>query len=260
MLVDANAYIGNWPFRHLEYNTLDALLGRMEEFGTDISVVSSLNGVFYKNTQNANEELNQAIRSKKAYRDRFIPFAVINPIYSGWRDDFELCSTKMGMKGIRLYPSYHNYDLTNPSCIELVKMSRDRGLPVAFSLRMVDRRPSSWMDLLNEWSLIDIVPIVRAVPDAKYLIVNISDITLSDEDTILFRNADLLMDSSGSGMKGWPDLLKKFGGDKFCFGTHSPILDYCTGLLRIESLREREADEKTKDLLRAGNIRRMLGL
>ena len=98
MLIDSNTYIGHWPFRQVEYNTFDALLGRMAEFGTDASVVSSLNGIFYKNTQAANEELYDAIRSKKTYRERFIPLAVINPIYGGWRDDFEVCSTKMGMK------------------------------------------------------------------------------------------------------------------------------------------------------------------
>jgi predicted TIM-barrel fold metal-dependent hydrolase len=261
MLIDSNAYIGHWPFRRFEYNTLEALSGRMKEFGTDVSIVSSLNGVFYKNTQNANEELFKAIRSKRSYGDRFIPFAVINPIYGGWKDDFQVCSSTMGMKGIRLYPKYHDYDITNPSCIELVKMSRDKGLPVVFDLRMVDRRTSSWIDIDKEWSLKDVAPIVRAVPDAKYLIVNVANGTaLNAEDTVLFKKANLLMDSSGRNMVDWPDLFQRFGTDHFCFGTQSPILDYFTGLLRIESLRENEADDKTKDLLRSGNIKRMLGL
>jgi predicted TIM-barrel fold metal-dependent hydrolase len=261
MLIDSNAYIGQWPFRRFEYNTLDALSARMKEFGTEISVVSSLNGVFYKNTQNANEELIAAIRGKRAYRDSLIPFAVINPIYGGWKDDFKVCSSTMGMKGIRLYPKYHNYDITDPACIELVKMSRDKGLPVVFDLRMVDRRTSSWIDIDKEWSLKDVAPIVRAVPDAKYLIVNVANGTaLSAEDTALFKKADLLMDSSGRNMVDWSDLFQRFGTDHFCFGTQSPILDYFTGLLRIESLRENEADESTKELLRSGNIKRMLGI
>ena len=261
MLIDSNAYIGQWPFRRFEYNTLDALSARMKEFGTEVSVVSSLNGVFYKNTQNANEELIAAIRGKRAYRDSFIPFAVINPIYGGWKDDFKVCSSAMGMKGIRVYPKYHNYDITNPACIELVKMSRDKGLPVVFDLRMVDRRTSSWIDIDKEWSLKDVAPIVRAVPDAKYLIVNVANGTaLSAEDTALFKKADLLMDSSGRNMVDWSDLFQRFGTDHFCFGTQSPILDYFTGLLRIESLRENEADESTKELLRSGNIKRMLGI
>src|SRR5690606_2732771 len=129
-----------------EYNTPEALLGRMSDFDTDVSVVSNLNGVFYKNTQSANEELFDALRAKRSYANRFIPFAVINPIYNGWREDFSVSTGKMGMKGIRLYPKYHGYSLDNPFCIELVKMARDKGLPVALSLRMVDSRPSSWLD------------------------------------------------------------------------------------------------------------------
>lgn len=261
MLIDSNAYIGHWPFRRFEYNTLEALSGRMKEFGTDQSVVSNLNGIFYKNTQHANEELLEAIRSKRAYQNRFIPFAVINPVYGGWRDDFEICTSKMGMKGIRLYPQYHRYDITNPFCIELVKMCRDKGLPVVFTLRMVDSRTSSWIDIEKEWSLKDIVPIVRAVPDAKYLIVNVANsIALNEEDTALFRKAELLMDSSGRNMIDWPDLFKRFGAEHFCFGTQSPVLDYFTGLLRIESLSESEADAKTKELLRSGNLKRLQGI
>jgi len=261
MLIDSNAYIGHWPFRQFEYDTLDALLERMKKFGTDVSVVSSLNGIFYKNTQAANEELYKAILSKTTYRDRFIPFAVINPIYSGWRDDFEECSTKMGMKGIRLYPKYHDYDLTNPSCIKLVKMARDRGLPVALSLRMVDSRPSSWLDIEKEWSLKDIIPVIRLVPDARYLILNVANSPdLNKEDTELFRKAEILMDTSGRDIIDFGGLLMKYGKDKFCFGTHSPIFDYCTGLLRIEALRDSEADDNTKELLRSGNVKRILGI
>jgi len=261
MLIDINAYIGHWPFRQVKYNTCETRLQLMDQFGVDISVISNLNGVFYKNTQSANDELYEEMKSNRRFRDRFIPFAVINPIYSGWQDDFKESIEKMGMNGIRLHPKYHGYDLTNPSCIELVKMARDRGLPVALSLRMVDRRVSSWMDIATEWQLKDIVPIVTAVPDAKYLILNISNnAQLSEEETQIFKKATIVMDTSGRQLENLGELLNKYGKDKFAFGTHSPILDYRTGLLRIESLRGDEADEKTKELLRSGNIKRILGI
>src|SRR5699024_7092183 len=118
----------------------------------------------------ANEELIKWMNKKREYKNKFIPFAVINPIYGGWRDDFKFCSTRMGMKGVRLYPKYHSYEITHPACIELVKMCRDSNILVVFSSRMVDSRPSSWMDLKsNTWSLKEIMPIIKAVPDAKYL-------------------------------------------------------------------------------------------
>lgn len=261
MLVDCNAYVGHWPFRRFDFNMPDSLLERMTEFGTDVSIISNLNGIFYKNTQHANDELQEWLSSKREYKNRFIPFAVINPVYGGWRDDFNTCVNRYGYKGIRLYPKYHRYDITNPSCIELVKLCRDKGIPVAFCIRMVDSRTSSWLDIENEWSLKDVVPIVREIPDAKYIIVNIAGSTaLNAEDTALLKKADILMDTSGRSISDLPDLFQRFGTDKFCFGTQSPILDYCTGLLRIASLRDSEANEQTKTLLRSGNIKRMLGI
>lgn len=261
MLIDSNAYIGHWPFRKLQGATCKGLFDRMNQFDIDKSVVSNLNGVFYKNTQHANEELADDIRSDKRFGDRFIPFAVINPIYNGWKDDLEVSHSKLGMKGVRLHPVYHRYELTNPACVELVKRARDKGLPIALSLRIVDARPSSWLDVETEWTLKDVMPIIRAVPDAKYLILNVANsLTLSAEDLELFRKATTIMDTSGRNIANPVKLMKQFGKEKLAFGTHAPVLDYRTGLLRIESLRDSEADAATKELLRAGNIKRFLSL
>ena len=278
MLLDINAYVGHWPFKQLKYNTCGMLLDRMNKFGVDVSVISNMNGIFYKNTQSANEELYDEIKSENRFHDRFIPFAVINPIYAGWRDDLEDCITRMGMKGIRLFPKYHDYELTDPSLIELVKRVRDHGLPVALDIRMVDSRQRSWMDIpvfdynatvksdiiLKEWALSNILPLIREVPDAKYIIVNLANsVKLNDEEMELIKKTDILFDTSGRTIRGdniLSELLKRFGKEKFAFGTHSPILDYLTGRLRIESMNEAEADEPTKEMLRSGNAKRILGI
>ena len=259
MLIDTNAYIGHWPFRKMNYNTCAKLLSRMDKHGVNQSIVSSLNGIFYKDVQSANEELIADIQSHKSFRNRFIPFAVINPVYSGWEDDFDVSINKMGMKGIRLHPKYHRYALDNLACIALVKKARDKKIPVVLDLRMVDNRPSSWLDIEQEWTLKDVMPIIRAVPDAKFLIVNIANsASLVAEDLALFKKADVLMDTSGRMMNILPQLMNTFGQDKFCFGTHSPILDDISGLLRIESLNEIEANEEVKNGLRYKNIQRFL--
>jgi hypothetical protein len=199
---------------------------------------------------------------------------VINPIYAGWRDDFEVCVTKMGMKGLRVYPQYHDYELTDPSFIELVKMARDRGLPVAFDIRMVDSRQRSWMDIpvfeprevkydiiTKEWQSANIMPIIREVPDAKYIIVNVANgLRFNNEDSELIKKTDILFDTSGRSMSNLADLIKRYGIEKFAFGTHSPILDYLSGQLRIEYMNSSEADDTTKELLRSGNAKRIIGV
>ncbi|MGH2564365.1 MAG: amidohydrolase family protein, partial [Ginsengibacter sp.] len=247
MLIDINTYTGHWPFRQLQNNTCKTRLQLMKQFGVDVSVISNLNGVFYKNTQSANEELYEELKSDRYFNNRFIPLAVIDPIYAGWKDDLSVCVQKMGMKGIRLYPKYHRYDLANPSCVELVKRVRDMGLVVSLSLRMVDSRVSSWLDIDHEWQLKDILPIIQEVPDAKYLILNVVNSTqLSNDEAALLKKTDILIDTSGRAITSLGELLNKYGKDKFAFGTHSPILDSFTGLLRIESLRNNEADGQTK--------------
>jgi uncharacterized protein len=59
---------------------------------------------------------------------------------------------------------------------------------VALTYRMADSRQRSWMDIdyvvgatKPEWSLKDIMPVIKEVPDAKYLILNVaSNIHLKD--------------------------------------------------------------------------------
>ena len=278
MVLDINAYVGHWPFKQLQYNSCSKLLDRMDSFGVDISVISNLNGILYKNTQSANEELYNELRSESRFKDRFIPFAVINPIYAGWREDLKVCLSGMGMKGIRLYPQYHDYEMTDPSLTELVKLARDHGVPVAFDIRMVDSRQRSWLDIplfdynaavkkdiiFKEWSLKNIIPVLREVPDAKYIVVNLANsLSLNDDELGLIRKADILFDTSGREIRGddsLSELLKRFGNEKFAFGTHAPLLDYVTGRLRVESMTRDEADEPVKELLRSGNAKRILGI
>lgn len=268
MLIDINASVGHWPFRKVYYNTCKLLMERMNRFNVDLSVISNLNGIFYKNTQSANEELHEELRSRRRFADRFIPFAVINPIYAGWQSDLDTCVKKMGMKGVRMYPKYHDYEISDPASIELVKRVRDHGLPVAFTFRMEDGRERSWMDInyvagtaKPEWNLKNILPIIRAVPDATFLVLNYANVSvLKDEENELLSKATVLFDTSGRSITNMKEYMDKHGKEKFAFGTHSPILDYLTGMLRIESLRPEEADAATLELLRSGNAKRVLGI
>ena len=93
------------------------------------------------------------------------------------------------------------------------------------------------------------------------MILNVANnANLEEQDLLLFQKTDLIMDTSGRNIINLGQMLQSFGKDKFAFGSHAPILDHYTGLLRVESLRKEEADEKTKEQLRSGNIKRLLNL
>jgi len=73
MLIDANAHVGHWPFRHREYSTCETLIGRMDEFGVDKAIISNLSACLYKNPQTANAELVKEIHAARHFAIDFYP-------------------------------------------------------------------------------------------------------------------------------------------------------------------------------------------
>lgn len=258
MWIDINSYVGHWPYMELKYDTCKALLQRMDRFGVDRSVVTSLSGIHYKNTQSANRALYEEWRSENELKERLLPFAVINPTYAGWKYDLKQCLEEFGMRGIAVYPKYHDYSVEEEAMVELAEIAREYDVPVALTLRMVDHRARFWMDIEKEWTLADVMPVIRKVPNARYIIWNVANSTRLDEDDLaLVKKSRVLMDTSGRATNNLSGLLDVFGPEKFAFGSHAPILDYATGRMRIEYL---DRADSVKQKLRSENAVDMLNL
>jgi predicted TIM-barrel fold metal-dependent hydrolase len=134
-MIDVNAYLGHFAFRQLRHNTAQRLLALMDRKRIEKAVVSSAAAITYRNAQAGNEEVYAEI---KPHSGRLIPFAVLNPAYAGWRDDLAICHERYGMKGLRLYPRWHAYRLTDRSCIELVRAAAERKMAVSVPIRVED--------------------------------------------------------------------------------------------------------------------------
>lgn len=270
MLIDIHSYIGNWPYRDLKGNTLHEMLRRMNRFGVDKAIVSNLNGIFYVDSQIANEELFDIINEEAEFKDRFIPYAVINPILPWWKGSLKACSEELGMKGIRIYPIYHEYNLTDNVCLEMVRMARDLDMPVGISMRMVDLRERSWLDVNKELTYNDIASLVEKVPDAKYMVLDARLTDFQERTTKrsidILKNADILFDTvrcagvpcKGPNGESMSYMIESFGRDKMAFGTETPFVDYCSPFIRVAAYEE--ADEKTRQMIWSENARRMLGI
>lgn len=265
MLIDINASIGHWPFRKLQGNDLPATLKRMDAFGVDKAVVANINGIFYKNPQPANEELHEALQAEEGFRDRFIPFGVINPMLPWWERALAECQEEFGMQGIRLFPVYHNYDIDDPQCVELAEAARDRGMVISIPQRMIDLRQRSWLDVDRNLGMGAIASLVQSVPDAQYMVLDTRSARGLDEDKLrAVQESDLLFDSTraagvptgGFGGESLDGLLETYGPEKVAFGTGTPFIDYCSPFIRVEIFEE--ASESEKEMIWSGNARRML--
>jgi predicted TIM-barrel fold metal-dependent hydrolase len=258
MIIDVNAYLGHFAFRRLRHNTAESLLKLMDARKIDRAVVSSADAITYRNAQSGNEEVDGEV---KAHRDRLIPFAVINPTYAGWEDDLKTCHERLDMRGLRLYPGWHNYRLSDPRCLDLVRAAAACGLVVSIPIRVEDPRERSWLVDVPDLSLDDLAVLVRACPEARFLLlsgIGYVRTPLGRQGSGLPANycieisrlTAFLDDELGA-------LLKSLGPGRIVFGTRMPFSYPDPALLKLEVL---AASPEQKERIAWRNAAEWLGL
>jgi uncharacterized protein len=257
MILDVNAYLGHFAFRQLRHNTAASLLGLMDAKKIDKAVVSSISAVTYRNTQSGNEEVAAEV---KGHRDRLIPFAVINPFYAGWQDDLAICHDEFGMAGLRLYPKWHNYKLSDGCCLDLISAATERGMVVSIPIRVEDSRERSWLVNVPDVPLEEIAQLVKACPKARFILVNglgyarsplCQDKSLPPNYAIEISRLSALLDNEIG------QLLANLGPDRLMFGTGMPLNYPDPALLKLEVL---DAPEAVKEKIRWQNAAKWLSL
>jgi len=252
MIIDANAYLGNWPFRRLRHNTAQGLLALMERHKIDKAVVSSINAIFYKNCHAGNEELAMETRE---YQDRLIPFATLNPMYAGWEDDLEQCAEEFRMKGLRLFPHYHNYKLTDDESLRLIDGATKRHMPVSIPIRVVDRRQRHWLDNVRDLAHSEIEEIIKARPETTFILTNGAgwqNSQLAKNEELKSRKFFIEISRLTSVLQeSIPKLLDALGPGKLVFGTGMPFKYPMPALLKMDML---NAEDDVKEHIYWRNI------
>ena len=258
MIIDVNAYLGHFAFRRLRHNTAASLLALMDSKKIDKAVVSSAAAITYRNAHAGNEELVEEI---KGHRDRLIPFAVINPFYAGWQDDLKCCHEEFGMAGLRLYPKWHNYNLSTPCCRELVNAATERGMVISIPIRVEDNRERSWLLNVPDIPLEEIVELVKAHPKSRFVLLNGLGYTgspLGRKDNGLPTNYAIELSRLSAVLANEiGQLITNLGADRIMFGTGMPFNYPDPALVKLEVL---DASDPDKEKIRSQNAATWLRL
>jgi len=258
MIIDVNAYLGHFALRRLRHNTGASLLKLMDAKQIDRAVVSSAAAITYRNAQAGNEEVAEEVR---AQRDRLIPFAVINPFYAGWQDDLRICHEQFGMPGLRLYPKWHNYELSSACCRELVDAATERGMIISIPMRAEDNRQRSWLLNVPDLALNEVVDLVKAHPQARFILLNGIGYTrcpLGQKNNGLAANYAIgLSRLSATLANELGQLITNLGAERLMFGTRMPFSYPDPALVKLEVL---DASESDKEKIRWQNARTWLRL
>jgi predicted TIM-barrel fold metal-dependent hydrolase len=236
MIIDVNAYLGPFAFRHLRHRTASELLGLMDSRGIDRAIVSGAAAITYRNPQPANAEL---IAEIAPHPDRFIPFAVINPAYAGWADDLDAC-LDLGFRGLRLYPKWHNYELMSAACLDLIDRATQHGMIISIPLRVEDPRQRSWLVDVPNVSVSELADVVAARPQARFHLVNGQGFAgsvlgrpgngLPENYRIEISLLNVLLNDEVE------TLIANLGPDRLLFGTGMPFQYPDPALAKIEVL------------------------
>lgn len=258
MLIDINTYIGHFPFRQVKNMTPSELVKLMDEAGIDMAAVSNMNSVFYRDPQQGNEELAE---QAAPYSSRFIPFAIINPSYPGWKKDFLHCINDLGFKGLELYPYYHQYELNSPECAELVKLAGEMGIPVHLPCAIENIRQRHWMDVNENLSEAQVDALLNLCPDTDIIITNGATSGIAQ-----------ILAKSSAGRKGrvyydfaridaflpdFENLVKTAGADRVVFGSVAPLQYIDPQLVKLHF---GKITPKEKEKIMYGNLKELFKL
>ena len=256
-MLDANCTIGHWPFRRLWATTADGLLRMLDEAGIERAVVAHTHGVFYRSPHDSNAELHEALRP---HRDRLVPFACLNPDYTGWRDDLKQCVEDWGMKGLRLYPNYHEYDLAGGAAGEMLAEAARLNLPVSVPCGFEDSRQRHRLDSVPDVSEHPLAGAARQFPGVRFLVTNVP-LTIVDmvvrhiphQENVIFDTSGLMGPLSDS-LKGAIGIA---GAERIVLGTHAPFKYPQVALLRVRLL---DVTDEEREGILGGNAVAFLGL
>ena len=253
-LIDVNASVGPWAFRHLPHADAGALVKLLGRKHVRQAWTGNLESLLHKDLGAANTRL--AAICKTSGAGILVPLGSINPTAPDWREELSRCARTHRMPGIRLHPNYHGYKLDNPAFAELLKEAVQLKLLVQIALVMEDER---MMHPLGRVAPVDTAPLaglVRSTPGLRLILVNALRTLRARPLLELVAAGDVSVEVSMlEGIGGLESLLGQLPVSRVLFGSHAPLFYFDSALLK---LKESVLNERQGIAIRSGNARRIM--
>ena len=225
--VDVNCLVGQWPFRKLYKNTFEEVQKIHKANGISSGYVSSLDSIFYNDPFEGDEDLHEILKGTGYHH-----VLTINPLLPEFVQDVKNGIKKFDIKGVRIYPGYHGYSLTDSNLKDLCQVLADNDLPLFVTVRMEDER----MDYLVKPKKVntnDIEHLLNNNPENKIVLLTAYSNELTSLKDAINNHKYVRFDTSG--LKGplfaVEKLLEEFPPNKMVYGSLYPLNSFsCTYL------------------------------
>jgi predicted TIM-barrel fold metal-dependent hydrolase len=241
-IIDTNVHLFEWPFRRLKYAGATALVAKLRRHRITQAWAGSYEGLLHRNLDDVNARLAEECRANGA--GIILPFGTVNPALPDWEADLRRCHETHRMRGIRLYPSYHNYTLQRPEVARLLQLAEERGLIVQLAVRMEDPRVHLPVTRTPSVDVTGLPELLAALPRIRFQLLNAFNATEPLRGQVgrrLIEQTRVTVDFSH--VEGQGGLGKLIAGDRdngrplaverIVFGSHAPFFPCESALFKL---------------------------
>lgn len=253
MIVDVNVTLSRWPFRRLPCDEAPRLVERLRRHGVAQAWAGTFDGVFHRDVAGANNRL--ADQCQRVGDGLLIPFGSVNPTLPDWREDLRRCQEVHRMPGIRLHPNYHGYRLDAPVFADLLGRAAELRLIVQLAVRLDDVRVQHPLGRVHDVDAKPLPQILGARRDVRLVILNgLSTIRGAELQRLAAENVYFDI-ATLDGLAGVESLLKTVSADRVLFGSHLPLFNLESAMLKM---RESELSAAQAEAILHANAKRLI--
>ena len=119
MIIDAHVHISNQKTEKIPQVDIDSTIRYMDEAGVDKAIGFLYDPVTF-------EENKKFIDVIRPYKERIIPYAWLNPLEEDVGKKLVYCLDELGMKGLKIHPLLHHFDLGDLEKMDELMMTADK--------------------------------------------------------------------------------------------------------------------------------------
>jgi len=245
MIIDAHSHLGASCLAFWK-NEVDeeGFIANMNKWGIDKSIVNYW-GIFYDPVEGNDEIANFA----KKYPDRIIGFGVIVPrFYKIAVDEVVRVKNELGMKGLKLHPTFSQYYADSPLVYPVVEKAIELNMPMLFHCGSDEY---SHPRLLGN--------LAKRYPEGTFIMAHMGEDAICEGVQVAGQNKNIMVDTAG--LYNLYDILNYaihfIGEDRILFGSDFPA--YNSGP-EISKVKDANITDTQKEKILGLNAKRIFGL
>ena len=223
-MIDVNAYVGAYPFRHLPHPDPGVLVSVLEREGLAGAWVGHLPTVFHRDPSAGNDELFAML---EPYADRLRAIPCVRPDWPNWERALAMCVDRH-VPAVRAYPPQWALGPDDASMRALRDACGSAGVALVLTARFEDLRQRHWMDQAGDLTAAAIRSVARGNPGARIVVCAAGRATIEEVHWGLTPEERELVFWDISWVWGPPEdelaiLLRTMGPRRFVYGTAWPL-------------------------------------